>query len=324
MNLYEKVNDRIKDDFEILKIHGMNFDLFNLIYKLNYKTLLIILNKDTNLIDNKNNDYLDENEVYYEVAKFFKELDNDYYDMFIKQKNDNKIIYNKDIKNGYLDNDTLTIRMEKTNTNKDIAIMIHEMMHRLNIREDFTYYPINKYLTEFISIFFENYYTYINDPKMFDYQFLNRIKKTQDNVQDIHITGNLYHFYNRHNEFNKNSYKVINSEIGNNYTKEEFDNLLNNYLSNSDTMSFLNKTGYLLGLLLTNYIYMTFEINDELISKMKKLNNAIRDEDLSLYDALKIIDIDIANDETIDDIIKYFEERLNDMEENGKNKKFIN
>lgn len=265
--------------------------------------------------------YVSTLELIEETKKFFKEINckenideliqngfidletTDQDDIYYTQKKDACSSLNRDL------------HINLNHNVMDIPLFIHEYFHYLNKKNpDNKIYFAREYLSEFISIFFENYYLYnLGDNRNYFNGLIFRINNTYCcSVEDFYFSKRMIMFetfgnlsdksYEQYNEL----FKKTKSE-----TKENFEkNNLYTLELLKQKCHFETKFDYLFGFSLWCYCKHKIGIDEAYIKKMLKLNDNLEYSIKSVGELLKSIDIDMSKENILDEFVSSIEQEM--------------
>lgn len=344
---YKKLNDYLNDVTMFLNNH----DSF---YMNNLQSIAILSDKCLDLLDKYDfngkieRDFLTFFDVYNMAREVIKVINKDYLDTYDQILDNGILEVNYDRLNDIYEERRTTnnsccykkdnIFLDAFFNYEDVCVLVHEFFHILNYNQTYIRY----FLTEFISIYFEQYTCDVLIGKSIDTDKIRLESRT--------ILLNKYaNFINKYNKFllsfdkfgniDDNTYELLNKYICHmskeNYEKElkqlydMFKDIHIKYCFNTSTENysesklteelaypFTQNYRYFLATLLTFYTIRYCKRDDIL-----KLNELISDENnnYDIFEALKMIDININAQDFNDKLISSLEYFIKEyLIQNGK------
>lgn len=292
------------------------------------KYLNIFFHINNNLYNNANKKIIkyyrtEENNLTYEEVlslsrQIIKEIDENYLEKF------DNLLSSGELHFEYDESNTSEFQYDKSKNIKtidiyrkfnydDVIVLIHEFVHYTNSFAEMTY--MRDFLTEFISIYFEEYARNYLIENISD----DNIKKSINEriINTLIINDNLYSYitlllgYEYLGDLNKNTKNDLRKimKIENNVFEQECMKLLNKFRTKVELTlkDFCLNYKYVFGTLLTYYALENVEVK-----KMVKLNNDINSYEYSLMnleEVLETIGVEF-NFETLNKSVEYFNKNI--------------
>lgn len=211
------------------------------------------------------------------------------------------------------------IKLPLTGDIRDIHLIIHEIRHQLN-EPDENRDIDNDTLTETLSMF--------DEILALDY-FKDRL--TEDTYKKLkkYYFHNFYKLFNNVNfitelimvkrilgEISIENYKMLFDKVNEDALEYDLKKFLNTHESYHSIDAHI-QNWYVFGLFLISFMHQEYQKDTKYLDKVKQFNESVKNNGY-INDCLKLVDIDLTDDDIIDKLRKSLKSEINDIKENVK------
>ncbi len=229
---------------------------------------------------------------------FFKTLSEEYASYFENRLNDGTIIISKDFDNSQSYYDKIehkrVIEIKFTNTIEDAFVMVHELLHDINLNPE-NNSPHRLLFTETISMLGELLFKkFLINNSLFMKDNYKTIINSLISVNDMAITHSFE--LGMIKPFVSNGFVSI-SDLKDLYntTDDDTSYYCIDYLMENDVLSIDYHQRYIVGELLSNYMYDRIENNSKYICELIDMNSIMND--VFFDEMISYLELDVKDDE---------------------------